>query len=146
KVGSDVRPLSDERRREILAKVDELAAQALRTLAVAYRPLGDTVPAEPGEELEQELIFAGVVGIIDPPRPEVRDSIAEAHDAGIRVVMITGDHPATAARIAEELGIIAAGERTLTGADLDRLDPSQAAATARDVSVYARVAPEHKLD
>jgi magnesium-transporting ATPase (P-type) len=145
-IGTDVRPLGDARRHEILATVDDLAAQALRTLAVAYRPLGGEVPDVPGEELERELIFAGVVGIIDPPRPEARVAIAEAHRAGVRVVMITGDHPATAARIAAELDIVEPGARAMTGADLDRLGEAVDAAAVRDVSVYARVAPEHKLD
>ena len=143
RVGTDVRPLTDDRRGEILTAVDGLAAQALRTLAVAYRPLPDEVPDVPGEDLERELILTGIVGIIDPPRPEARVAIAEAHSAGVRVVMITGDHPAPAARIAIELGIVEPGARALTGADLDRLD--DAADHVRDVSVYARVAPEHKL-
>jgi magnesium-transporting ATPase (P-type) len=145
-VGTEPRPLSAERRSEILATVDDLAGQALRTLAVAYRPLSGAVPDVPGEDLEQELIFAGVVGIIDPPRPEARVAIAEARRAGVRVVMITGDHPATAARIAAELGIIEPGGPAMTGADLDRLEKTTAPNTVQDVSVYARVAPEHKLD
>jgi len=145
-VGSAPQPLSQERRDAILTAVDGLADQALRTLAVAYRPLPDAVPEVPGEDLEQELIFAGVVGIIDPPRPEARVAIAEARRAGVRVVMITGDHPTTAARIAAELGIIEPGARALTGADLDRLDAAAMRRTVGDVSVYARVAPEHKLD
>ena len=145
-VGGDARPLSDERRREILATVDGLADQALRTLAVAYRPLPGAVPAEPGEDLEHELTFAGVVGIIDPPRAEARVAIADAHRAGVRVVMITGDHPATAARIAEELGIVGPGAHALTGGDLDRLADPMVPATVNETSVYARVAPEHKLD
>ena len=145
-VGTQPQPLLDARRREILTAVDDLASQALRTLAVAYRPLPGAVPDVPGEELEQGLIFAGIVGIIDPPRLEARVAVADAHRAGIRVVMITGDHPTTAARIAEELGIVEPGARALSGAELDRLDQTTAPATIRDVSVYARVAPEHKLD
>jgi magnesium-transporting ATPase (P-type) len=110
---------------------------------VAYRrvPPGTTA----GEGLEQELIHLGVVGIIDPARPEARSSLDEARSAGIRVLMITGDHPRTAARIAVDLGLTAAGSRVLTGADLDALSEEALSDTVRDVRVYARVAPEHKL-
>ncbi len=96
--------------------------------------------------LESELIWVGMVGIIDPPRTEVRASVSEAHRAGIRTVMITGDHPLTAARIATDLGIIEQGGKALTGDQLDALPGDDAfdKATA-EVSVYARVAPEHKL-
>ena len=146
-VGMNTQPLSEGRRREILATVDDLAAQALRTLAVAYRPLPEAVPEEEvGENLERDLIFAGVVGIIDPPRPEARVAIGEARGAGLRVVMITGDHPVTAARIAAELGIVEPGAHAMTGAELDRLQKTTGPDKVHDVSVYARVAPEHKLD
>jgi magnesium-transporting ATPase (P-type) len=146
-VGFDVVPLSGERRRTVLATVDALADDALRTLAVAYRRL-EAAPSSvsPHESLEQELIFAGVVGIIDPPRAEARVAIAEAHGAGVRVVMITGDHPRTAARIAAELGIVGAGDGAVTGVELDRLGDDEAFRdVVRSSSVYARVAPEHKL-
>jgi magnesium-transporting ATPase (P-type) len=149
-VGFDVVPLSDDRRRAVLAVVDELAGDALRTLGVAYRRLEDSPTAvTPHESLEQQLIFAGVVGIIDPPRDEARRAIAEAHGAGVRVVMITGDHPRTAARIAAELGIVGAGAPgdAVTGLELDRLGDDEEAFRegVRSSSVYARVAPEHKL-
>jgi magnesium-transporting ATPase (P-type) len=147
-VGFDVVALSDERRREVLATIDTLADDALRTLGVAYRRLEDAPPAvQPHESLEQQLIFAGVVGIIDPPRAEARVAIAEAHRAGVRVVMITGDHPRTAARIAAELGIVGSGGEAVTGVELDRLGDDDAAFRdiVRSSSVYARVAPEHKL-
>src|SRR5215218_1579468 len=101
RVGAGEEPLSEERRAEILAGVDRLAAAALRTLGVAYRPLDTTEAPEAEESLEQGLVFAGVVGIIDPPRPEAAAAIAEAHGAGLRVLMITGDHP----RTATDLGI-----------------------------------------
>jgi len=150
RAAGEVRPLTDARRAEVLDTVDRLAGLALRTLAVAYRPLdvtyrpgGDRPPAE--ESLERDLAFLGVVGIIDPPRLEGAAAIAEARSAGVRVIMITGDHPRTAARIAGDLGIVEAGAPALTGADLDRLDDEGFAAAVRDVSVYARVAPEHKL-
>jgi magnesium-transporting ATPase (P-type) len=150
RVTGEVRPLTDGRRADVLAAVDRLADLALRTLAVAYRPLDvtyrpgeDRPPAE--ESLERELVYLGMVGIIDPSRSEARTAIAEAHAAGVRIIMITGDHPRTAARIAGDLGIVEANAPALTGADLDRLDDASFAAAVRDVSVYARVAPEHKL-
>jgi P-type Ca2+ transporter type 2C len=148
RVAGVARPLTDARRSAVLASVDRLADLALRPLAVAYRTLAGTDP--PGgqrppadESIERDLVYLGVVGIIDPPRPEARAAIAEARAAGVRIMMITGDHPRTAARIAGELGI--AGARALTGPDLDRLDDAGLAAAVRDVSVYARVAPAHKL-
>jgi magnesium-transporting ATPase (P-type) len=138
-------PLDDDRRRSVLATVDSLAGDALRTLAVAYRPAAAERVEGAGEEVEHGLTFAGVVGIIDPPRDEARVAIDQAHAAGIRVVMITGDHPLTAARIATELGIVAPGEPTVSGVDIDRLDDGAFLDAVRMTSVYARVAPEHKL-
>ncbi|MBM4268914.1 MAG: cation-translocating P-type ATPase, partial [Deltaproteobacteria bacterium] len=143
--GMEVVPLDDEWRRRILGGVDLLSDAALRTLAVAYRPLAPGEDRADDDALERELIFAGTVGMIDPPRPEARVAIREAHRAGIRVIMITGDHPRTAARIASDLGIVAPGARALTGLDLDALDAAAFAEAARRTSVYARVAPEHKL-
>jgi magnesium-transporting ATPase (P-type) len=107
RVGEAEEALTEARRAEILAVVNRLAEAALRTLAVAYRPLKATEPPAAEESLEQEPVFAGVVGIIDPPRPEAATAIAEAHGAGLRVIMITGDHPRTAARVAAVLVIVA---------------------------------------
>ncbi len=143
RVAGAVRPLTDARRSDVLATVDRLADLALRTLAVAYRPLTERPPTD--ELLEQDLVYLGLVGIIDPPRPEARVSIAAAAAAGIRTIMITGDHPRTAVRIATDLGIPGAGSDALTGAQIDRLDDEQLTAAVREVSVFARVAPEHKL-
>jgi potassium/sodium efflux P-type ATPase len=140
-----VRPLAETRRCEILEDVDRLADLALRTLAVAYRPLPPDTRATADESIERELVYLGLVGIIDPPRPEARTAIAEAHAAGIRVLMITGDHPRTAARIASDLGIVAAGARVVAGGELEALDGGALAAATREANVYARVAPEHKL-
>jgi P-type Ca2+ transporter type 2C len=142
--GTDVVELTEQIRQQILADVAELSADALRTLAVAYRPLVEGESAEPSEDLEQDLIFVGTVGIIDPPRPEAAVAIGEAHRAGIRVMMITGDHPQTAARIAADLGIVQHAA-ALTGQELDRLDERAFAEAVRETSVYARVAPKHKL-
>ena len=174
-VNGAVRPMTQGDRQQILAAVERLSAEAYRTLGQAYRPLGTAslaaVPgvainaaghvvdiAEQSDVLENDLIWVGMVGIIDPPRTEVRDSVAEAHRAGIRTVMITGDHPLTAARIASDLGIIETdgdgssvgsadlSSKVLTGVQLDELPDERAFDNAtREISVYARVAPEHKL-
>jgi magnesium-transporting ATPase (P-type) len=145
RVGMDVLALTDELRARALADVDEMSDAALRTLSVAYRPLAPGEDARIDAALEQELIFVGTVGIIDPPRAEAAQAIEEARRAGIRVVMITGDHPRTAARIAADLGIIEAGGLALTGAEIDALDDAALAQAVRSTSVYARVAPAHKL-
>jgi Ca2+-transporting ATPase len=141
-------PLDPDRRAAIGASVDRLADAALRTLAVAYRPLPTTAPPEAEESLEQDLVFAGLVGMIDPPRPEARGAVADAQRAGVRVVMITGDHARTARRIAADLAIGAevGGEpAVLTGRDLDAVDDRTLQVAAQTTSVYARVSPEHKL-
>jgi P-type Ca2+ transporter type 2C len=105
RVRGEIRPLTKQRKVELLASVDHLADQALRTLAVAYRPLAHTTPPPLDASTEEELVFLGMVGILDPPRPEAKIAIAEALAAGLRIVMITGDHPRTAARIGRDLGI-----------------------------------------
>jgi Ca2+-transporting ATPase len=142
-------PLSDARRDEIRASVERLAGGALRTLAVAYRPLGTTEAPAADDALERDLVLAGIVGMMDPPRIEVAASIEEAQQAGVRVVMITGDHAATAARIASDLGIgheeAADGPVVVTGRELESLDDDALRRAARRASVYARVAPEQKL-
>jgi Ca2+-transporting ATPase len=146
RVGDGRRPLTPARREEILRKVDELASEALRTLGVAYRHLpSDAVSGELKEDVEQSLAWLGVVGMIDPPRPEAATSVATARRAGVRPIMITGDHPVTAAAIGAELGICAKGARPLLGAQLQKMDEAQLRQAVREVSVYARVAPEHKL-
>jgi Ca2+-transporting ATPase len=145
RVGMEVLPFDNARRARALADVDRLSEEALRTIAVAYRPLDIGEEPNGDEALEQNLIFVGTVGIIDPPREEAAVAIAEARRAGIRVIMITGDHPRTAARIAVQLGITSAGAKALTGAELDALDASDFAAAVRQTAVYARVAPAHKL-
>ena len=145
RVGLDVVELDDVLRARLLSDVDTLTEAALRTLAVAYRPLAPGEDLANAETLERELIFVGTVGMIDPPREEAAVAIHEARRAGIRVVMITGDHPKTAARIASDLGIVEAGSPALTGAEIDALDEAAFAAAVRKTSVYARVAPAHKL-
>ena len=149
RVGKATVPLDDVLRQRVLADVDTLSDAALRTLAVAYRPLEpDESPQADGlvaPSIERDLIYVGTVGIIDPPRAEVALAIGEAHRAGIRVVMITGDHPRTALRIAHDLGIVGGGATALTGTDLDALDDAAWAEAVRTTSVFARVAPKHKL-
>ena len=137
-VGEGRRPLSDERRQEILETNDALAARALRTLGMAFRsaPAGALANEELDERIERDLVFAGLIGMIDPPRDEARDAVARAKGAGIRPLMITGDHPKTAAVIANELGI-AGDRRAVTGAELQSMSDDVLAQTLRTVSVYA---------
>ena len=144
-VGEGSEPLGETRRAALMDTVGRLSAQGYRTLGVAYRDVEDAAADSVDEGTESDLTLAGLVGIIDPPRDEARGAVAEAHRAGIRVVMITGDHPKTAARIASDLGIVQPGAATLSGAQLDALSADEFAAAVRDVSVYARVAPGHKL-
>ena len=145
RVGMGLVELDDALRGRILADVDTLSDAALRTLAVAYRPLGPGEDTQVTESLERDLVFVGTVGIIDPPREEAAVAIREARRAGIRIIMITGDHPRTAARIGADLGIIDADARALTGLELDALDDTTLVEVVRKTSVYARVAPAHKL-
>jgi len=144
-LGDQVVPLGDEGRASALADVEELSQQAYRTLGVAYRRIAAGTSVEDLTGAEKDLVYVGVVGIIDPPRPEVAQAIADAHRAGVRVMMITGDHPTTAVRIAEDLGIVDKGARAVTGAGLDQLDSAGLRDLTREVSVYARVAPQNKL-
>ncbi len=145
-VGEAHRPLTDQRRLEILHANDVLAGRAYRTLGVAFRASVDgTVSVDGiGEHIERDLVFAGLIGMIDPPREEARQAVARAKSAGIRPVMITGDHPRTAAAIAREVGI-GNSEQAVAGPDLDRMSDASLDETAGIVSVYARVNPEHKL-
>ena len=145
-VGEETRALTEGRRTEILATNDELAGEALRTLGVAFRSLPKDGSGREGfdENVEHDLVFLGLIGMIDPPRGEAGDAVARAKSAGIRVMMITGDHPKTAAVIAAELGIASDG-RAVTGAELEAMSDEALNRTVRKVSVYARVNPEHKL-
>jgi magnesium-transporting ATPase (P-type) len=145
-VGEHVVPLDADRRAAALAAVEQLSGQAFRTLSVAYRWVdGTDRPDRLDEGDEQDLVYVGAVGIIDPPRPEVPPAVAVARRAGVRTIMITGDHPATAAQIAEDLGIAGPGSTAVTGAELDSLSPDQLREVTATTSVYARVAPRHKL-
>ena len=147
-VGKDRRPLTPARRAEILQINEELAGMALRTLGVACRWLPADVFAEqaahPDARVEQDLVFAGLIAMIDPPRAEAKDAVARAIGAGIRPIMITGDHPRTAAVIAQELGVARDGQ-VMTGTEFEKLPEDVRIRTVANVSVYARVNPEHKL-
>lgn len=141
-VDGQVRPLTEARRAEIMQWNSELASRALRVLAMAYREH----PERPDADYdERDLIFAGMVGMIDPPRDEVRDAVRRSRTAGIRPVMITGDHPETAQAIARELHIADEGDRVLTGRDLDQLSDEELSNEVEHIAVYARVSAEHKL-
>jgi P-type Ca2+ transporter type 2C len=150
RVGDDTRSLDDRRREEIENVNAGMAAEALRVLAFAYRDDVDIdsrdADAANGQLVEQDLVFVGLVGMIDPPREEVKVAVAQCRAAGVRPVMITGDHPATALAIARELGIMDRdGGEAVTGHELDRMDDSTLANRVREIAVYARVTAEHKL-
>jgi Ca2+-transporting ATPase len=124
---------------------EQMSSDALRVLAVAYK-IVDEIPAAPtSEELENGLTFMGLVGMIDPPRPEAKDAVAVCRRAGIKPVMITGDHVVTASAIARELGILEEGDRAITGAELDAMSEEELDACVESISVYARVSPENKI-
>ncbi len=142
-VGDRIEPLDEAKRSRIIADVERLSGDAFRTLGVAYRPLEDSAPPEINESLEQNLVYSGMVGIIDPPRPEAAVAIAQARRAGIRVMMITGDHPRTAARIARDLGMTEE-ESAVSGVELTKLNEEQFRETVRRRSEYARVTPADK--
>ncbi len=141
-------PLDPDRRRWWLDQVEAVAVRGLRTLAIAYRDLDPQQPntLPPDTDVERDLVLCGIVGILDPPRLEARDAIAMAARAGIRVVMITGDHPGTARRIATEVGIIGEGGAVVTGAEMSSAGGEARAEMVRSTSVFARVAPEQKLE
>lgn len=124
---------------------DQMSSDALRVLAIGYKEI-KTVPAQPtSEELETGLTFMGLVGMIDPPRPEAKDAVAVCRRAGIKPVMITGDHVVTASAIARELGILLDGDRAITGAELDAMTDRELYEQVEHISVYARVSPENKI-
>ena len=124
---------------------EEMSRDALRVLAVAYKEV-EALPENPvSQELENDLIFWGLVGMIDPPRPEAKAAVATCRKAGIKPVMITGDHVVTASAIAKELGILKEGDKAITGAELDQMTDSQLDDQVEQISVYARVSPENKI-
>ena len=139
-------PLTPEAKASINAANDTMTSQALRVLAVAYRRLGKLETASMGDTLERELVFGGLIGMIDPPRSEVKNAINTCHHAGIKTIMITGDHPNTALAIAKELNIFKERvNQSLTGKDIDLMEDSQLDRTVHNTTVFARVSPAHKL-
>lgn len=140
--GGTIEPLTDDRREQIMQWNSEMAARALRVLALAFRDHSETR----GPEFdESELTFAGLVGMIDPPREEAKEAVRRCREAGIRPVMITGDHPETAFAIARELHIAGEHDRVITGGELNALTDEQLKTQVDQIAVYARVSAEHKL-
>ncbi len=146
---SGIRTLNEPDRQQILAQISEMAKEALRVLGSAYRPLDSAVDAKfTAAGVERDLVFVGLTGMYDPPRPEAQRAIEMCRAAGIRVVMITGDHPSTAATIAQQLGIgLDAGPApsVVTGVELDKLSDDQLQTRVPEVAAYARVTAAHKL-
>jgi len=144
--GEGERPLADGDRDATLAQAEAMAARALRVLGLAYRNL-ETLPEPSPAAVETDLVWVGLAGLMDPPRPEARAAVSQCREAGIRVIMVTGDHPHTSGAIAREVGLLAPGEeaRVVTGTDLHRLSESDLEQALKEVKVFARVAPEHKL-
>ena len=142
----EMRPMTEEKRRAILLENKAMADRALRVLAAAQRTWGDKLPEDISPEtLEQDLCFIGLAGMIDPVRPEVKDAIHQCRKAGIRPVMITGDHKDTAVAIAKELDILDSADQAITGSALNDLTDEELAEAVPKYSVYARVQPEHKV-
>ncbi len=131
--------------RRIHSVGEQMAKDALRVLAFAYKTPPEELQALEESGSERGLVFLGLMGLMDPPREEVKDAVRKCYDAGIKVVMITGDHKGTAQAVAEELGLLSSGGRILTGTELDSLGPQEFDQVVEDVVVYARVSPEHKL-
>ena len=140
-----VLPMTEAKRAEILAANKNMADQALRVLAAAKRDWAEKPASNEPAFLEQDLCFLGLTGMIDPVRPEVKPAIVECREAGIRPVMITGDHKDTAVAIAKELGIITDASQAITGAELDKIPDSEIGEAVKKYGVYARVQPEHKV-
>jgi len=138
-------PLDRVQRERILEMNEALASNALRVLGIAYRPLEELPPNPTPEEVERDLIFVGLIGMIDPARSEAKEAIERARRAGIRVIMITGDYPNTAAAIAREIGLIEHGDPVLSGADIDKMDDEEFVREVERTNVYARVSPQHKV-
>ena len=151
-LNGEIKPLTSELRQKIPEQVREMADQALRVMALSFRlPDEKTSPEKVSfgglatEELEEDMVFSGLTGMRDPPREEVKVAIRKCADAGIKTVMITGDHKVTASAIAKELGILKENDLILTGSELDNLEDSEFEDKVERVSVYARVYPTHKL-
>ncbi|MDF2521119.1 MAG: ATPase [Clostridia bacterium] len=141
-VNGEIVPLTEEMKKKFLKVAEDMSDDALRVLGAAYKDTTDIIEAD---EMEKDLTVIGLVGMIDPPRLEVKDSITEAKSAGITPVMITGDHKNTAVAIAKELGIAASLDQSITGAEIDELSDEEFSRKINDYRVFARVSPEHKV-
>ncbi len=144
-VNGEVVAMTDEIRASVLSANKAMADQALRVLCSAYRKYDAKPASDEASDLEQDMIYLGLSGMIDPIRPEVKDAIVECNNAGIRAIMITGDHKDTAVAIANQLGIIGEGQMAITGAQLNEISDEELAENIEKYSVYARVQPEHKV-
>lgn len=144
----EISDITEDNREEVLEELKNMTSSALRVLALAYKKIDSSADLEDKEALENDLIFVGLVGMMDPPRKEAREAVATCKKAGINVVMITGDHKDTAAAIASEIGILdgaLGGGKVLTGSDLDNLSDEEFKNVVEEVNVYARVFPEQKV-
>ena len=144
-IGDQIQAIADFQRQHVLAQNNELASRGLRVLGFAYRTFSYLPEEGITERDESNLVWVGLVGMLDAPRPEVREAVKRCREAGIRPVMITGDHQLTAKAIAEDLGIAESGDRVLTGKELELMSSQELDREVTQVSVYARVSPEHKL-
>ena len=142
-INGEIKENIEEPKKDIDEANNKLAEKALRVLAMAYKEL-DHMPKE-GEKIENNLIYVGMVGMIDPPREEAKLAVEKCKTAGIKTVMITGDHKTTAVAIAKELGILEEGQEAITGAELSKMTDEELARRVENIRVYARVAPEHKV-
>ena len=138
-----IKTLSNEQKNKIKQQNIDMANEALRVIAVGYKEIDYLTKATP--DLEENLIFVGLIGMIDPPREGVKEAVRTCRQAGIKTVMITGDHIATAKAIAKELGILSSGEKAITGSELDKITDQQLERNIASYSVFARVTPEHKV-
>ncbi len=143
--GGDVRPITGEDKEYLLGLNEQLASEAMRLLAMAYRRLPRGLREPSVEEVEHDLVFTGLMAMKDPPRPEAKEAITTARRAGVEVVMITGDHKDTAEAIAKELDLFREGDVCLTGSEVDEISDERLGEMVEKVRVYARVSPEHKL-
>jgi Ca2+-transporting ATPase len=143
--GGEERKLTEEKKKKILEVNEQLAGNALRVLAMAYRRLPPSTEKYTADSIEREMVFVGLQGMIDPPREEAIEANKKCQKAGIKTVMITGDHKLTAVAVAREVGIYREGDIVLTGAELDKMSDEEFEKIVEKVTVYARVSPEHKL-
>ena len=143
-INGKVFPLDTIQKNNIIKQNEKMAKEALRVIAVSYLDV-ENLPQKIDESIEKNLIFVGLIGMIDPPRPGVKEAVATCKQAGIKTVMITGDHIATATAIAKDLGILTFGDKTATGEELEKMSQENLEKNIMNYSVFARVSPEHKV-